>query len=409
MKDLILICDKYPYDVFLENELPYLNKYFKNVYIFSDENKKIHNYKTIPNQRRKLKSLFSLFKIKYFRLIKNEIKKYYQQKKNRKIISIIYYIIIYLLRSMNFYINFKNALMAQNINIENCIVYHYWMNHTCLSTILYKNKYKKKYLILTRVHGYDLYFEVNKYNYIPFRNIIYDEIDYISFISNKGMNYFIEKNNIKTSYNSKLIINYLGVKKGELFLDSKTKKNYFTIVSCSSIIKVKRIDLIIKTLASINDKNISWYHIGDGLEKERILDFAKRHLDNKSNITYSFLGKLSNTEVLELYRNINIDLFINLSDSEGIPQAIMEAFSYGIPVIACNVGGVSEIVDNNINGILLPYKPEINLIREAIEKFIKMDLEIFKNYKINAYDKWESTFNSDNNYKKFVKFLISLK
>ena len=37
-------------------------------------------------------------------------------------------------------------------------------------------------------------------------------------------------------------------------------------------------------------------------------------------------------------------MFINLSSSEGIPVSIMEAQSFGIPVIATNVGGSGEIV-----------------------------------------------------------------
>lgn len=41
-----------------------------------------------------------------------------------------------------------------------------------------------------------------------------------------------------------------------------------------------------------------------------------------------------------------------MSDSEGIPVSIMEAMSFGIPVIARNVGGMSEIV-NEENGLLL--------------------------------------------------------
>ena len=48
--------------------------------------------------------------------------------------------------------------------------------------------------------------------------------------------------------------------------------------------------------------------------------------------------------MLDYYKNNIIDIFINLSASEGIPVSIMDAISFGIPCIATNVGGTGEIV-----------------------------------------------------------------
>ena len=53
-----------------------------------------------------------------------------------------------------------------------------------------------------------------------------------------------------------------------------------------------------------------------------------------------------------------VDLFLTVSANEGIPVSIMEAQSFGIPVIATDVGGISEIV-NNVNGsyfLQIPYQ-----------------------------------------------------
>ena len=49
----------------------------------------------------------------------------------------------------------------------------------------------------------------------------------------------------------------------------------------------------------------------------------------------------------------DFDLFVNMSLSEGIPVSIMEAISFGIPIIATNVGGNAEIV-NDETGVLIP-------------------------------------------------------
>ena len=68
-------------------------------------------------------------------------------------------------------------------------------------------------------------------------------------------------------------------------------------------------------------------------------------------------GAFSNREVFDFYKSHPVDFLINVSNNEGIPVSIMEAHSFSIPVVATNVGGTSEIV-NEENGILLPADPD---------------------------------------------------
>jgi glycosyltransferase involved in cell wall biosynthesis len=50
----------------------------------------------------------------------------------------------------------------------------------------------------------------------------------------------------------------------------------------------------------------------------------------------------------------SFDVFVFPSLSEGLGSSLLDAMSFGLPVIASNVGGISEIVDDGINGILIP-------------------------------------------------------
>ncbi|MBK6912265.1 MAG: glycosyltransferase [Ignavibacteriales bacterium] len=66
-----------------------------------------------------------------------------------------------------------------------------------------------------------------------------------------------------------------------------------------------------------------------------------------SNLKINLRGNINNDELLEYYKNNLIDIFINTSDSEGLPVSIIEAQNFGIPVIAPALGGIPEIVNGN--------------------------------------------------------------
>jgi glycosyltransferase involved in cell wall biosynthesis len=62
-----------------------------------------------------------------------------------------------------------------------------------------------------------------------------------------------------------------------------------------------------------------------------------------------------------------MDLLVLPSLTEGLPNVVLEAFTCAKPVIATGVGGVPEIVEDGINGLLLP-KGKPNLLVESIKK-----------------------------------------
>ena len=93
---------------------------------------------------------------------------------------------------------------------------------------------------------------------------------------------------------------------------------------------------------------------------------------------------MSNQQIIDFYAKTPLDLFINVSESEGIPVSIMEAMSFGIPAIATNVGGTNEIV-NQKNGYLI----DSESTSEEISNYINNFLYIIKNVNIN-YKKYNN-------------------
>lgn len=103
------------------------------------------------------------------------------------------------------------------------------------------------------------------------------------------------------------------------------------------------------------DWRVEWTLIGDGPELEPLRQRAAAN--TRSNLTVNLLGAMPHHAVMDYYTTHEIDWFMLLSTSEGLPVSILEAMSYGVPVIATDAGGVSEAVDDE-TGLLLPVDVE---------------------------------------------------
>ena len=99
-------------------------------------------------------------------------------------------------------------------------------------------------------------------------------------------------------------------------------------------------------------------------------------------------------------------MFLNTSKSEGIPVSIMEAMSYGIPIIAPNVGGISEAVYNQRNGILLNKDFSIDDLLGAMKQIIyHKDIEKMK---LESKSIFRNKFKLEENYSEFIKSISSI-
>ena len=237
---------------------------------------------------------------------------------------------------------------------------------------------------------------------MPFRNILPVYLDRIYFISRTGWNYYSSRYGIYDN----LVISRLGVKNQLPSTDVSIINKELTLLSCSLIIPIKRIELIINSLALLKDIKYKWYHIGYDLDMgsstHKLVEMAKR-----LEVNFKPIGFIRNDEVHQFYQNQRVDLFINLSTTEGIPVSIMEAYSYGVPAIATNVGGTSEIVTNE-NGQLLNSTPSLDEINTAIRNFHNLSPEQVNLKKQAAYETWSKKYNATKNYTQFVEDILSL-
>jgi len=275
-------------------------------------------------------------------------------------------------------------------------VYSYWANDMALAGALARKR-GWVHRAICRAHGWDVYFERAEVGFLPFRHYLATNLDRYLFISEDGRRYF--ENRIGASYAS-VSCSRLGT--ASTSLTPRSSQHPFVLVSCSSMIPLKRVDLIATALQHVRSA-VTWIHIGDGPTRPVVEEACSRL---PSHVSVELLGQLLNTEVTALYRSRRPSVFINVSDSEGIPVSIMEAMSAGVPVIATSVGGVPEIVADKKNGLLLSPGATDSDIAGAIESFISMSPQEYHNYAAGAWSTWNGEFNADRNYTGFLGDLL---
>ncbi len=383
--NLILFTNSFPSgtsESFLENEVIFLSQRFSKVYIFPlfDD----HVKRPLPPNVFSHKALLNRSIIKrIYRGILNTspIWDILKNLEYRKALKNLKKTVLTCIETRSFLANSElNTLLQSNLSTP---LYFYW-GVGAANIVPYLPGQRN---IFVRFHGYDLYEERNR-GYIPFRAKLLEKITQGFTISEHGLKYLTQK---YPDCKNRIQISRIGVRKG-LSL-KKANSSEFKIVTCSNMIPLKRIHLIIEALSLI-DFQVHWTHIGDGPLYSSLTSQAK---SLPSHICYQFLGQIDNKQVRRYYEKHDVNLFINVSSTEGVPVSIMEALSFGIPVLATDVGGTSELVTDR--RFLL--KPHISP-RQLASKIAMMrgNLELCDPNQFQ--DMWQRKADADKVYPDFI-------
>ncbi len=285
-------------------------------------------------------------------------------------------------------------LKVELINKNGAVIYDYWFVDSTLALTMLKKK-GIIHSIICRAHRFDLYDDASIAYGVPFRNWKMKMIDQLYLISEHGLKYAISRT--KKNFQSKLKLSRLGVV-GASLLPTYHNQSSKVIVSCSRMQDFKQVELIPQILKKV-ETPITWIHFGDG----PMLDEVKKNMnDLPSNIKVELKGHKTNQEVLQFYESKQVDLFLSLSLSEGLPVSMMEAQSFGIPIVAYPVGGVPEIVIEGVTGRLLEEGMEYDLLSKSIEEALQYD------YDRNAIRTFFTEhFDASVNYTNFIREIAS--
>lgn len=277
---------------------------------------------------------------------------------------------------------------------EETVYYSYWFDRwTTILGILKAKGFIKKFI--TRAHAFDLYEDYLPEKHIPFRKFQLQSVERVFTVSMDGKQYLQSK---YPEYGNKFNVALLGTKSIE-YRNRDQETQVFTIVSCGSVQSRKRtieMPVILKELSF----KYKWVHFGDGPDfdklKVRIEELGiTEHVELK--------GFRKNSEFLNYLTEYSPNVFISLSENEGVPYSIMEAISVGIPVIATDAGGCREICTSE-TGVLLPLQINHSLIASTIENFKNSDKNT-ASFKLQVKEFWRKKFNAESNFSQFIEIL----
>jgi len=218
-----------------------------------------------------------------------------------------------------------------------------------------------------------------------YEKIALNLVDAITVNSKEGYNYYTEM-----GFNVVQIPNAIDL---NLIPKKSTKQFENQIIFAGRLSKEKGIEIMLDAATQLPDD----YHLliaGSGPLEEKVRNLA----DKKTNVHY--LGYQSKQNLLSLIRGS--DLLIQPSLEEGMSSTLLEAMACGTCILASNIEGISEIVENNKTGLLvepnnkdellnkilylIPKKEKrLNMANEGLEMVKKYDWEVVGKLYLNFY------------------------
>lgn len=487
---LILFSDTYPYgtgETFLADELPYVAAKFDRVILrplhafgkkgdelkvhrplppnvtvgepllpFDDKNRKALILSGLFNRRTLLNTAPLFFAAKEFlmRVIFNRAANAFSQKAPLHKRLWIFFNYLFILRSI-----LGNKPLIKSL-LRDCseakTLYFFWGDKSAMLAPFLKKRLARNVKarvtasmpnICTRFNGSDCYEEAK--GYLPFRERIYAATDF-GVATSKSLEQYIRQNYkhqpkiLKTGYlgSQTHSAEFANAKTGTKANVEKADYQPFRLLSCSNVIELKRVHLILEALKHLTADDeflqtlvnqgytaMEWTHFGSGPMLENLKAQAAE-LQNVYNnaglacgkntqtvnlapnsrilLNINLKGQTPHAGVMRFYAEQGGDIFLLLSCSEGLGVCLLEALSYGIPIIATAVGGIPELFPNTdqiinssmspttINrsvsatsiGYLLEANPTAETVAQTLKTFATLPKTAQYQMRQNAYNHW---------------------
>jgi len=280
------------------------------------------------------------------------------------------------------------VVSEKNISIMHV---HYAIPHS-IAAILARDILKKErdLKVITTLHGTDITLVGNNASFKPITTYAIEHSDAVTAVSK-----FLQKevcHHFHIDYHKiEVIYNFFDIPEQitpvPRCLASFCRGDHSLVIHISNFRPVKRVEDVIKSFYHIwKEIPAILVMVGDGPDKSKAIDLVKQ-LGMKNDVY--FLGVIKNIVPI-----INMaDLLLLPSQTESFGLVILEAMAAGVPVVANNVGGIPEVVENGVTGFLVPAGDTEAMGQYALE--ILKNKELYKQMRKSAHKRAREKFHTD--------------
>ena len=173
---------------------------------------------------------------------------------------------------------------------------------------------------------------------------------------------------LQTNFNQEIGIIYNGIDTEKFKPNSKDKGDFIITPGASRLTSRKGLGYLIEAVHKLSQKypQVKLKIMGDGEEEKIRLEDIIKELNIQDKVV--FLGRIPREETSPYYQEA--DVFVLPSLNEGMSNAMLEALSTGLPILATDTGGSDELIQEGKNGYIVKMKNAQD-IADKIEKLIK--------------------------------------
>ncbi|MCY9189347.1 N-acetyl-alpha-D-glucosaminyl L-malate synthase BshA [Bacillus mojavensis] len=296
----------------------------------------------------------------------------------------------------------KIAEVAERENLD-IIHAHYALPHA-VCAYLAKQMLKRNIGIVTTLHGTDitvLGYDPSLKELIRFAIEASDRVTAVSSaLAAETYDLIKPEKKIETIYN--FIDERVYLKKNTAAIKEKhgILPDEKVVIHVSNFRKVKRVQDVIQVFRNIAGKTkAKLLLVGDGPEKSVACELVRKYGLEKQVL---MLGNQDRVE--ELY-SIS-DLKLLLSEKESFGLVLLEAMACGVPCIGTNIGGIPEVIKNNVSGFLV----DVGDVEAASAKAVRIleDEQLSKQFTEAAMEMLNNEFSSQKIVSKYEQIYADL-
>jgi glycosyltransferase involved in cell wall biosynthesis len=178
---------------------------------------------------------------------------------------------------------------------------------------------------------------------------------------------------------------------------ARAANGHFRVLGVGRLIPKKGFDILVQACAILQQKRVPFEAVivAEGGEHEKEI----RRLITANGLENSVLlpGPMSQSQLFDEYRKASAFCLpcrvLENGDRDGIPNVLMEAMAVGVPVVSTPISGIPELIDDGVNGLLVPSEDPGALA----EAFLRLtdDPRLAEDLSRNAQETIESRFNGD--------------